>query len=117
MIVVGSANVDLVWRGPRLPRRGETVTDGEYRRVFGGKGANQASAAARLGAGAAFVGCVGDDDLGAAVRADLEARGVDCSWLTTAPEPTGVALIMVGAPGRTRSRWRPAPTAPSTSRT
>jgi ribokinase len=99
VIVVGSANVDLIWHGPRLPRPGETVSDGEYRRVFGGKGANQASAAARLGMSTAFVGCVGDDDLGAAVRADLEARGIDSSRLVTASTPTGVALITVATDG------------------
>jgi ribokinase len=100
LVVVGSANVDLVWRGAVLPRPGETVTDGEYVRGFGGKGANQACAAARLGAAVTFVGCVGDDDLGTAVRADLEATGVDCSWLMTAPGvPTGVALITVDAAG------------------
>src|SRR5205814_2926830 len=101
VIVVGSANVDLVWHGPRLPRPGETVSDGEFRRVFGGKGANQASAGARLDASTAFVGCVGDDDLGNAVRSDLEARGIDCSWLATAPEPTSR-----GDHGRRRRRER-----------
>jgi ribokinase len=99
VVVVGSANVDLVWHGARLPRPGETLTDGAYRRVFGGKGANQASAAARLGAEVAFVGMVGDDELGRDVRADLEGRGIDCTWLGTADEPTGVALILVGGDG------------------
>jgi ribokinase len=101
VIVVGSANVDLVWHGGRLPAPGETVTDGEYHQVLGGKGANQAAAAARLGASSAFVGCTGDDEFGALVRADLEARGVDCASLITAGvgAATGVALIMVGAGG------------------
>ena len=92
MVVVGSANVDLVWHGERLPAPGETVTDGEFAQVLGGKGANQAAAAATLGAEVHFVGCVGDDEHGRVVRADLEARGVDCSALaTTAGAPTGVA--------------------------
>jgi ribokinase len=100
VVVVGSANVDLVWHGARLPRPGETLSDGAYRRVFGGKGANQASAAARLGAAAAFVGMVGDDDFGREVRADLEPRRVDCTYLGTSTEPTGVALILVGSDGQ-----------------
>jgi ribokinase len=100
VIVVGSANVDLVWRGARLPAPGETVTDGEFLQVFGGKGANQACAAAALGAEVLFVGCVGDDELGAAVRDDLESHGVDCTWLTVARGiATGVALISVDARG------------------
>jgi ribokinase len=101
VIVVGSANVDLVWHGDRLPRPGETVTDGEYRQVLGGKGANQAAAAAQLGASSAFVGCTGDDEFGALIRADLQARGVDCSQLATATagEATGVALITVARDG------------------
>ena len=100
VIVVGSANVDHVWRGAVLPAPGETVTDGEYVRVFGGKGANQAAATARLGAEAYLVGCVGADELGDSVRADLVGRGVDCSHLSRAPTAsTGVALIMVDARG------------------
>jgi ribokinase len=100
VVVVGSANVDLVWHGARLPRPGETLTDGSYQRAFGGKGANQASAAARLGAEVAFVGMVGDDDHGRELRADLDQRGVDCTHLGTAAAPTGVALIVVGADGQ-----------------
>ena len=99
VIVVGSANVDLVWHGARLPAPGETVTDGRFARVLGGKGANQAAAAAALGAPVCFVGCVGADESGAAIRADLEARGIDCRLLATSDTPTGTALIMVGADG------------------
>lgn len=98
--MVGSANVDLVWQGERLPAPGETVTDGAFVRVLGGKGANQAAAAAALGAEVVFVGCVGDDEHGRMVRADLEGRGVDCSSLATVPgTPTGVALVNVDARG------------------
>ncbi len=98
--MVGSANVDLVWHGERLPAPGETVTDGTFVRVLGGKGANQAAAAAALGAEVVFVGCVGDDEHGRMVRADLEGRGVDCSALATVPgTPTGVALVNVDARG------------------
>ncbi len=98
LLVVGSINVDFVWLGPRLPGAGETVGDGELVRAFGGKGANQAAAAARLGADVAFVGAVGVDDLGSAARADLEAAGVDCTGLATVAEfATGAALINVAA--------------------
>jgi ribokinase len=100
VVVIGSANVDLMWHGARLPGPGETVTDGDFVQVLGGKGANQAAAAAALGADVHFVGCVGDDEHGRLVRADLEARGVDCSNLAIAgPVPTGVALITVDARG------------------
>lgn len=98
--MVGSANVDLVWHGERLPTAGETVSDGDFVRVLGGKGANQAAAAAALGAEVVFVGCVGDDEHGRMVRADLEERGVDCSALATVPgTPTGVALVNVDRRG------------------
>jgi len=100
VVVVGSANVDLVWHGERLPAAGETVTDGDFLQLLGGKGANQAAAAAALGADVHFVGCVGDDDQGAMVRTDLEARGVDCTELATARgAATGVALITVDDDG------------------
>jgi ribokinase len=100
VVVVGSANVDLVWHGARLPAPGETVTDGEFLRVLGGKGANQAAAAAALGAEVLFVGSVGADDHGDQVRADLEARGIDCHELAVAAvAATGVALITVDAHG------------------
>ena len=100
VVVIGSANVDLVWRGEHLPLPGETVTDGEFVQLLGGKGANQAAAAAALGAEVVFVGCVGDDDHGRLVRADLEARGVDCSELSISGDaPTGVALITVDRAG------------------
>ena len=98
--MVGSANVDLVWHGERLPAPGETVTDGEFVQVLGGKGANQAAAAAALGAEVHFVGCVGDDEHGRAVRTDLERRGIECSALTSSRDAaTGVALITVDARG------------------
>ncbi len=99
VVVVGSANVDLVWQGERLPAPGETVTDGHFSESLGGKGANQAAAAAALGAEVSFVGCVGDDAYGALVRADLVGRGIDASRLLTASEPTGTALIMVDEHG------------------
>ncbi len=101
LVVVGSANVDLIWRGERLPRRGEKVSGGTFARVMGGTGANQACGAARLGAAVTFVGCVGDDDLGTAVRIDLAEHDVDLTWLLRAPHgiSTGVALITDDARG------------------
>jgi ribokinase len=95
VVVVGSVNVDLVVVTPRLPGPGETVTGGDVARHHGGKGGNQAVAAARLGVPVAFVGAVGADDFGVAARTALEAEGIDVSHLATADRPTGVALIVV----------------------
>ncbi|MFO7545399.1 MAG: ribokinase [Trueperaceae bacterium] len=97
--VVGSANVDLVVRVPRHPAPGETVLGSAYQRHPGGKGANQAVAAARLGAEVRFVGRVGDDEFGARLRAALEADGIDTSALRQDPAPTGVAFIQVDEQG------------------
>lgn len=99
VVVVGSANVDLTMRVPRLPRTGETVIGATFSRAPGGKGANQAAAAARLGARTWFVGMVGDDDLGAWTRSDLERTGVDCSELGVGSAPTGVAQIWLDEAG------------------
>ena len=100
VIVVGSVNIDLVVATERLPTPGETVIGGRFARHHGGKGGNQAVAAARLGAATCFVGAVGGDTFGAEARAALEAEGIDVSGLLTLPaEPTGVALILVGADG------------------
>jgi len=94
--VVGSANVDLVARCERLPRPGETVTDAVFERVPGGKGANQAVAAARLGARVRFVGRIGRDDL---VLRSLERERVDVSGVVRDDGESGVALILVDASG------------------
>ncbi|WP_392544602.1 PfkB family carbohydrate kinase [Oryzobacter telluris] len=100
VLVLGSLNVDLVTRVERHPRPGETVLGEGLRRLAGGKGANQAVAAAAAGADVAMVGCVGDDAGGAAYRARLEARGVDVSGLRTVEDtPTGHALIAVSDDG------------------
>ncbi len=100
VIVVGSVNIDLVVSGERLPAPGETVTGGRFARFHGGKGGNQAVAAARLDVPTWFVGAVGDDDFGEAARAALVASGVDTSELLTLDgEPTGVALILVDDAG------------------
>ncbi|MFM8267066.1 MAG: ribokinase [Ilumatobacteraceae bacterium] len=97
--VVGSANLDLVVRSGRLPHPGETVIGHDYREYPGGKGLNQAIAAARAGARTAFVGAVGDDGAGAHLRDVLTHDGVDTSSLATSAEATGRALITVSDDG------------------
>jgi ribokinase len=98
--VVGSLNMDLVIRVPELPGPGETVPGGDLFRNPGGKGANQAVAAARLGRRVAMVGCVGDDDAGRALLASLEANGVDRSRVRVVDGvPSGTALITVSEDG------------------
>jgi ribokinase len=100
VIVVGSVNADLVVRVDRLPAPGETVTGGRFARHGGGKGANQAVAAARLGADVTLVGAVGDDDLGAEALAQLRDEGVDVSAVARLEGvATGVAAIVVDAAG------------------
>jgi ribokinase len=100
VLVVGSVNVDLIWKLPRLPAPGETTTGGELEEGPGGKGANAAAAAARLAVRTSFVGLVGRDERGKQARADLERAGVDTSLLgTTASAPTGVAAILVNEAG------------------
>jgi len=98
--VVGSINLDLVVRGARLPRPGETVTGASFSRGPGGKGANQAVAAARLGAEVQMVGCVGSDSFAEEALAGLRGAGVREGWLAR-DAPTGVALITVDADGET----------------
>jgi ribokinase len=101
VVVVGSLNMDLVARVPRLPVAGETLAGRAFAQVPGGKGGNQAVAAARLGASVAMIGRVGDDANGAVLRAGLEAEGIDCAALATSgATPTGVALILVDDEGR-----------------
>jgi len=97
--VVGSINLDLVARCERLPRPGETVTGATFERVPGGKGANQALAAARLGARVRMTGAVGDDSFGEEALALIREGGVDLDGVRQVDEPTGVALILVDAAG------------------
>ncbi len=100
VLVVGSLNMDLVVRAPRLPVPGETLSGRSFSTVPGGKGANQAVAAARLGAATAMVGCVGEDAFGRELRGVLEGDGVDCRGVRTVPGASGVALIVVDDGGR-----------------
>lgn len=93
--VFGSINMDLVTRTARLPLPGETVAGHGFFTAPGGKGANQAVACARLGAGTRLVGRLGDDPFGAELRAGLLAAGVDASGVLTTPGPSGIAVITV----------------------
>ncbi len=99
VVVVGSANVDVRLPVATVPRPGETVLAGPGSTAVGGKGANQAVAAARYGVATRFVGAVGDDDGADLVRAALSGAGVDLACLRTVPGPTGVAYVMVGDDG------------------
>jgi ribokinase len=98
LTVVGSINLDLVARTERLPRPGETVTDATFSEIPGGKGANQAVAAARLGAAVTMVGCVGRDAFAGPALQGLLDAGVGQGW-TAKEAATGVALIVVDAAG------------------
>jgi ribokinase len=97
LTVVGSINVDFVARCERLPRSGETVTGGTFARHPGGKGANQAVAAARLGAAVTLVGGIGDDDLADQALTGLQEAGVETTLRRGGT--TGVALILVDGHG------------------
>jgi ribokinase len=100
VVVVGSINTDLVARTGSLPRPGETILGSTFATVGGGKGANAAVAAARLGATVAFVGCLGTDAFGAARLADLTREGIDVALIRrTDAAPSGVALIVVDDAG------------------
>jgi ribokinase len=100
LTVLGSLNMDISVTVPRLPAPGETVLGGGATFAPGGKGANQAVAAARLGASVRMVGCVGDDDFGRALRAALRTEGISDDGVRTVPDaPTGLAMITVDAAG------------------
>jgi ribokinase len=101
ILVVGSANVDYTVALARLPKPGETVTGGTLLVNHGGKGANQALAARRLGAEVRLIACLGDDAAGGEIRDALAAEGVDVTGLASTSEAaTGTALIVVDAEGR-----------------
>jgi ribokinase len=95
VLVVGSLNMDLVVRAQRLPRAGETLAGQSFVTVPGGKGANQAVAAARLGAKVAMLGCVGDDAYGQQLRQGLLEEGIDCQGVRTVEGSSGIAMIVV----------------------
>ncbi|MGH7346212.1 MAG: ribokinase, partial [Candidatus Rokuibacteriota bacterium] len=113
VLVVGSANVDFTVAAARLPGVGETVSGGTLLVNHGGKGANQAVAARRLGAAVRFIACVGDDASGRDIRAALQAEGIGIDGVTaTAEAATGTALIVVDGEGRNQiavapgANWR-----------
>ena len=97
LTIVGSVNLDLVAKAERLPRPGETLTGTTFTEIPGGKGANQAVAAARLGAEVTLVACVGGDDFAEPALRELRAAGVTLALATR--ETTGVAVIVVDAQG------------------
>ena len=95
ILVIGSANMDVVAPVHRLPDPGETVLTEDIQLVNGGKGANAAVAAARLGGAVRLLGAVGEDAFGEALRQGLTDSGVDCRWLQTLPGGSGTALILL----------------------
>lgn len=100
LLVLGSANVDLTIRVPRLPSPGETIGEGAFNQTFGGKGANTAVAAARAGAEVIFAGCVGADASGNELLAALRAERIDLAHVRRDRRtPTGTALILVDRTG------------------
>ncbi|WP_130513158.1 ribokinase [Krasilnikovia cinnamomea] len=99
IVVAGSANMDLVGLAERLPLPGETVLGDDFLMVPGGKGANQAIAAARAGGRCTFLGAIGSDAFGVTLKARLAASGVDTDHVRVSYGPSGVAVIMVDRRG------------------
>lgn len=99
--VVGSANMDFVCQVDRFPKPGETVVGREFRSITGGKGANQAVAAARAGADVTFLGSLGNDDFGDVLLRNLSEELVDVKFVVRgSDQPTGVAMILVDSSGQ-----------------
>src|SRR2546423_3455156 len=100
VVVVGGANTDFFVRGPKLPEPGETVDGQMFLQAFGGKGANQAVASARLGARVAFIGCVGDDQRGSETIRNFHRERIHVGHVRRVRgASTGVALVMVDSTG------------------
>lgn len=100
IVVIGSSNVDFIMKAARLPEKGETITDAAFTQAFGGKGANQAVAAARAGGNTWFVTCLGSDPFAPALRQALADAGVHTDHVYTQPnETSGAALVMIGENG------------------
>lgn len=100
VVVVGSYNTDMTIKTSRIPQPGETILGGSFAMHAGGKGANQAVAAARAGAEVWFIARVGDDELGRGALNVLQAEGVHCDFVVRdANAPTGTAFIMVDEHG------------------
>lgn len=93
--IIGSANIDYIMQIPHLPKVGETVTDGKFFQAYGGKGANQAVAAARAGGATTFIAALGNDPAAKDYQRSLEADGIDCTRVSLESDaPTGSALVM-----------------------
>ncbi len=100
IVVIGSSNVDFIMKMDHLPARDETVTDAEFMQTFGGKGANQAVAAARAGGDVVFVNCVGEDPYADKMVAGFEASGVRTDYVfRETGVASGTALVMIGEGG------------------
>lgn len=99
ILVIGSSNTDMTIKGNRLPVPGETVLGGEFKMGQGGKGANQAVAAKRLGGDVTFICKIGNDLFGKESLASYRKDGIDTSWVLRSSLPSGVALIMVDGKG------------------
>ncbi|GAL27067.1 ribokinase [Vibrio variabilis] len=100
LIVLGSVNADHVLQVPSFPRPGETLHGGNYQVIPGGKGANQAVAAARLGGDTGFIACVGDDAFGINIREAFKSDGINIAGVQLEPgTPTGIAMIQVADSG------------------
>ncbi|MCY1721422.1 ribokinase [Prolixibacteraceae bacterium Z1-6] len=100
IVVIGSSNIDLIMKMNRLPEKGETVTGAEFFQVYGGKGANQAVAAARAGGNVAFISCVGEDAYASQMIQQFKDNGIDTSFVfRETGMPSGHALIMIGGQG------------------
>lgn len=100
IVVIGSSNIDLIMKMDRLPEKGETVTDGKFMQVYGGKGANQAVAAARAGGNVAFVSCVGEDAATLSMVRNYQNDGIDTHFVFHEKKvASGHALIMIDRQG------------------
>ncbi|MGA8192770.1 MAG: PfkB family carbohydrate kinase, partial [Acetobacteraceae bacterium] len=97
ILVIGSLNMDLVARCERLPAKGQTIFGQDFFTAAGGKGANQAVAAARLGGRVAMAGCVGVDAFGGTLTAGLREAGIGTETIVPVDRPTGTALITIDA--------------------
>jgi ribokinase len=100
ILVIGSLNADLVVRSPRFPEPGETISGSDLQIIPGGKGANQAVAAARQGANVAMIGRVGNDSFGPFLTENLKSNHVDASHVITNDSASGTAIIIVDADGQ-----------------
>ncbi len=100
IVVIGSSNTDMIIQVPRIPGPGETILGGRFLTAAGGKGANQAVAAARAGAEVTFIACIGEDNIGAEAVEGFDKEGIDVRRIARDPDnPSGVALIFVGDDG------------------